>query len=428
MGSWWNIKIGKADAPIWGKNYVSDQLMLIFRDDDRVVSGPDSMTYAAPAGVLRDRLSLQGFSSERVRDLAIELFSEEDDDGDDPRNAWSEGWESFPTAASVVDAMVSREGQSVAAGLPRLRENPRDSFIYDRWEYLKECYDDPRFALSLALLRARASTVVRLDLSHLVSGGYLALDESPHRDARSRLAEAVAASGPVIVITEGSSDTRWLRRSLEIAAPSIAHLFKFLDFDTFRAPGGTDRVLALTKGMASADVMNRIVSVLDNDTAGREAARQLNDMKLPDRVSVVTLPDVQYATQYPVLGPEGIGIADVNGRAAPIELMFGVEVLRQKDGGLYPVRWYSFIESQSAYQGRLSDAHKREVGQRIDAALSCAAGDAAGKQIRDGCERLSKMLIDAASPLTHLPASEKSALSSWWRDDDLRKARIAIKP
>ena len=59
------------------------------------------------------------------------------------------------------------------------------------------------------------------------------------------------------------------------------HLFEFLDFAEYRAPGGTDRVVSLTKGMATAGVMNRIVAVLDNDTAGRVAADQLADLAFP---------------------------------------------------------------------------------------------------------------------------------------------------
>ncbi|KQY61438.1 hypothetical protein [Nocardioides sp. Root140] len=424
MGSWWNIKIGRADAPIWGKNYVSDQLMLVFRDDDRVAIDADSMVYATPAGVLRERLALQGLSSQRVRDLAVQLFDE--DDEDDDRNSWPEGWDTFPTASSIVAAMTSRRGQAAAAGLPPLRRDPAMSFLYDKWQYLKECYDDPRFALSLALLSTRSSTVVKLDLSDLVVSGYMASNEHPHRDARTRLADSVAASGPVIVITEGASDSRWLRRSLEIAAPSVAHVFKFLDFDSYRAPGGTDRVVSLTKGMVSADVMNRIIAVVDNDTAGRAAARQLAGLELPGRVVVVTLPTVPYAARYPVLGPEGAGLTDVNGRAASIEFMFGIDMLLQDDETLYPVRWHSFMESENAYQGRLSEAHKREVGRRLDQVLAPAAEGVVSLQISEGCARLSKMLIDAAGPLSHLPASERSALSSWWRNDDLRNVRLIL--
>jgi hypothetical protein len=134
---------------------------------------------------------------------------------------------------------------------------------------LRKSFDDPRFALSLALTNTRAATMVTLDLTDLVLGGRMKADDLPHRDARTRMGAAVAASGPVIVIAEGASDARWLRRSLEIAAPAAAHLFESLDLAEYRAPGGTDRVVSLTKGMAAAGVMNPIVAVLDNDTAGR---------------------------------------------------------------------------------------------------------------------------------------------------------------
>ena len=42
------------------------------------------------------------------------------------------------------------------------------------------------------------------------------------------MATAVAASGPIIVITEGSTDARWLRHALRLAAPDTEHLFEFL--------------------------------------------------------------------------------------------------------------------------------------------------------------------------------------------------------
>lgn len=424
VGSWWNIKIGEARVPIWGKSYVPDQLMLVFGDKDRVAVA-ESLIYAAPASVLRDRLTLQGFSSRRVRDLAIELFAEEEDI--DPRDSWVGGRVHFPTPASIVDAMTTRRGQTIAAGVPPRHRAHLENFIFERWGYLKECYDDPRFALALSLIRTHSSTIVRLDLSDLLAGGYLSSDEYPHLDARTRLAESVAASGPIIVITEGSSDARWLARALEVAAPSVATYFKFLDFDTARAPGGTDRVVALTKGMVGAGVMNRIVAVLDNDAAGHAAAHQLRRLQLPDRVSVVTLPDVDYAAHYPTLGPEGMAWSDVNGRAVSIEFMFGAKVL-QPSGASHPVRWHSYIDSAKAYQGRLSDQDKRIIAERINEALFPSDDSPVPAHVEDQCRRLSSMLIGAAQTPEHLPASERSTLAAWWRDADLREARVSFSP
>lgn len=450
MGSWWEVRVGQRTAPVFGKNFVSDQLMLLFTDADRFVdnvkrralqdferqprrhaddSGDDESVswhaglvgYSATAGALRARLELQGFSSKRVLALCNayfddELSSQESDDWRiDLRDSWPEGQSSYPDGAAIAQALASRRGQAAAAIPSFILTDPEQRFLSHQWDSLRESFDDPRFALALALTNTRAATTVMLDLTDLVLGGWMDLDDLPHHDARTRLAATIAASGPVVVITEGASDARWLRRALEIAAPAAAHLFEFLDFAEYRAPGGTDRVVSLTKGMAAAKVMNRIIAVLDNDTAGHVAARQLTDLAFPTRITVTTLPDVPYATHYPTLGPEGSTDANVNGRAASIEFMFGDNLLRDADGTLFHVRWESFIKSASEYQGRLDDSHKKLVGHRIDIALEQDGPGAVTEQVLDGCGRLAEMLLTAADPPPHVPASEFSDLTPTWR-------------
>ncbi|MEU3847509.1 hypothetical protein AB0E44_11040 [Micrococcus terreus] len=382
------------------------------------------MRYSTTAGVLRTRLELQGFSSEWVCALSGAFFDEQEYDGN-PRDSWPAERSLYPDGAAITAALAAPRGQAAGAGMePELRHQPEDHFLHVRWMWLREAFDDPRFALSLSLSRTPEATVVTLDLTDLVIGGWLTHDEMPHRDARSRMSTAVAASGPVIVIAEGTSDARWLRRSLEIAAPEVAHFFQFLDFAGFRAPGGTDRVVALTKGMAAAGVMNRIVAVLDNDTAGQAAARQLADLDLPSRFAVVNLPAVPYADQYPTLGPEGLAIADVNGRAASIEFMFGDEILRDTDGSLFPVRWQSFIEVVGEYQGRVDSKRKVEIGARIDRSLADAGSELISGQVLEGCRRLTSMLLVAADPPRRVPASEGSSLSGMWRRDPFCEMKI----
>jgi hypothetical protein len=117
---------------------------------------------------------------------------------------------------------------------------------------LRKSFDEPRFALSLALTNTRAATMVTLDLTDLVLGGWMKADDLPHRDARTRMGAAVAASGSVIVIAEGASDARWLRRRWRSQHPLPRTCSS-----------------SLTKGMAAAGVMTRIVAVLDHDIAGR---------------------------------------------------------------------------------------------------------------------------------------------------------------
>lgn len=450
MGAWWQFEIGTRRAPVSGKNSLPDPLMLVFRDDDRFVDavrreqlaelarfaddGRETdmplawsrglMGYSATAGTLRSRLALQGFSSERVLSLCTAFFDEElagnREEGDtDPRDTWPEGRIAYPDGAAVTSALATHRGQE-AATTPRFRSNTREQqFLYDMWESLRESFDDPRFALALSLANARPNTTVTLDLTDLVLGRYMDVDDRPHADARTRMTTAVSASGQVIVITEGISDSRWLRRALELTAPGTARLFEFLDFAEYQAPGGTDRVVSLTKGMAAAGVMNRVVAVLDNDTAGRVSAQQLENLKLPTRFAVVRLPHVPYATQYPTLGPGGPALANVNGRAASMEFMFGDDVLRDDtDGALFPIRWQSYIEAAGDYQGRLSRLDKASVGQRLERALEGSSGPVP-EQVLDGCRRLSAMLLAAAKPPPFIPASEFSDLTASWRNSQV---------
>lgn len=426
--------------------------MMVFTDEDIVVNGPNIelldqnessepsveswsesesdvrhtrlFHYTAPAGTIRSRLELQGFSTTWVHKLS-HAFIQEGYENEDPFEFWPEGATSYPDAASVVRALTSRRGLSAVCKGEFPRVSSETQFLHDWWEALREAFDDPRFALALSLARTRATTRVTVDLSDLLLGGWLEPTELPHQAARARLSTAIAADGPVIVVVEGSSDARWLKRALELTAPQVSHCFEFLDFHQHNPPGGADRVVSLTKGMAAAGVMNRVVAVLDNDTAGREAAQQLVGSKLPDRFSVATLPDVAYARRYPTLGPDGLGVSDVNGRAVSIEFMFGDQMLRAEDGSQFPVRWQSFIEKARNYQGRLTGSDKKIVGKRIDSTFKQKDGRRIPNEVLQGCRRLSEMLINAAHLPERLPVSEASVLTATWIGDPFVELQIS---
>ena len=88
-------------------------------------------------------------------------------------------------------------------------------------------------------------------------------------------------------------------------------------------------------------------------------------------------------------------------------------VCRDEDGRLFPVRWQSYVQALAEYQGRLDNAHKSAVAQRIDQALQGPGQIDA--EVLDGCRRLATALIAAAEPPRHLPASEFAEVSSEWR-------------
>lgn len=264
-----------------------------------------------------------------------------------------------------------------------------------------------RFELALKLRRARNATAMVLDMTDLLLGGYLEIDELPHRTARQRYSQEVVSSGPVIVVTEGRTDARWLRTALGLAAPELEGAFSFLDFEGTSAPGGVDRIVSLTRGMAAAGVMNRVIAVLDNDAAGRAAKLQLRRSGLPGHITIVRLPDIDYARSYPTLGPQGDHPADINGHAVTIEFMFGPTLLSSTSGaGPIPVRWGGYNASVQAYQGSIDE--KAVVGARIDHALAVGAIDALDPLAAAGCRRMVTMLVQGAAAASPSMASQHS--------------------
>jgi hypothetical protein len=110
----------------------------------------------------------------------------------------------------------------------------------------------------------------------------------------------------------------------------------------------------MVKTLAGAGIANRVIAVLDNDAAAEAAMRtQLKDVSLPTRFRVLRHPRIELAADYPAVGPDGITLTDVNGRAASIELYLGRDVLTGEDGILVPIQWKGYEESLRKYQGEI---------------------------------------------------------------------------
>ena len=104
MGTWWELRIGRQALPVFGKNHVPDDLMMVFTAEDRFVDNdrlleyrayeedisrnPDlalndrrysweshMVEYRATVATLRARLELQGFGAALVRQLVGAYFA-----------------------------------------------------------------------------------------------------------------------------------------------------------------------------------------------------------------------------------------------------------------------------------------------------------------------------------------------------------------
>jgi hypothetical protein len=221
---------------------------------------------------------------------------------------------------------------------------------------------DPRLVLRAALSVCRPDDEVILDFDDLVTGGYVNDDNSLWELSRE----------PIIIVTEGKSDSKLLGRSLEVLFPEIKEFVTFIDFETANARGGIDELVQFARMVVGCGIKNRLIVLFDNDTAGVDALHRLKENRLPANVFAMTLPSREFAKTYPTLGPDGEQLADINGRACALELYLGADAL-EEDGKLSPVRWTGFNERMQMYQGQVSN--KGAIQKRFEAKLDAVRAD-----------------------------------------------------
>src|SRR6185369_10421603 len=97
--------------------------------------------------------------------------------------------------------------------------------------------------------------------------GYFEAADPIVGDARAAAAAEARAVEKILVLTEGSSDTRILRETLDVLFPHVKEFLSFLDYDQFAVAGGAGNLLNLLRGFAGAGVSNRVLALFDNDAA-----------------------------------------------------------------------------------------------------------------------------------------------------------------
>jgi HEPN/Toprim N-terminal domain 1 len=154
----------------------------------------------------------------------------------------------------------------------------------------------------------------------------------------------------VLIATEGASDARIIRRSLDVLRPDVADFFNFVDVDERHHFWGTGNLTRFAEGLLRIDVLNQVLFVFDNDAEGVDAFRKLEKLKLPGNMRAMLLPDLEEFRAFATRGPEGVCDSDINGRAAAIECYLDVRLDQ------YPapqVTWSNFKKDIDVWHGVL---------------------------------------------------------------------------
>lgn len=158
MGSYWTLSAGGRQLLV-GKNHVPDKVMWLFTTQDRVVdrakliayeTSSDVETYeqsdASPSlilsyrttvGALRERLALQGFSTERVTRHASALIQSELEDDDGILFAgWREAAHKLGDARSQLKAAIRNARRLSGWSRLNFTSDPELQYLDSTWTSL----------------------------------------------------------------------------------------------------------------------------------------------------------------------------------------------------------------------------------------------------------------------------------------------------
>jgi hypothetical protein len=351
-------------------------------DNDEIADGPmenddirKEVVYEVLVAAANHRLDIMGFTIERCRReyeqiRLAELQSyregavEDEESSDSPDTFYADEVEKFTrlTFDNYVAAFTCVFEQQLhwynLAAETRTTIDATTSYILDgdnyEWPFSGFFCQDIRMYLRMALSVAPPDMMLRQDVSALIESGYLQENDTVRANAVRLLIERYPENAPRIILTEGSSDAEILNKALAILFPHLVGYYSFFDFHGSRAAGGATELIKVVKAFAAAGIANRVIAVLDNDTAAHEARRALKEVQLPSNLVVMHYPSRKWLEKYPTLGPTGKVLSDINGKAASIELYLGFDILTIGEE-LCPVQWAGYSHSLDAYQGELLD-------------------------------------------------------------------------
>ncbi len=357
MGSYAGLNIKKKEILCWKNGLASFVRKLFTKEDLLDLTGEEAAATSQELGLgysedyfdttrliigvsdvktIRQRLLICGFSLEYAKQIFNEVV---------------EKAESFFEDAAVDMKEYYREELSKIKNTVNLSRK-LNKISYDRWnDGISDYIDD--WALFLSYIynySLQDEDEVVLDLTELINGGWLDDDSDFSKKDFILLKDAIISDLPII-LTEGVTDRNILSKAFKIFYPELVHYIKFLNQD-FKPEGGAAGILKMARSFASAGISNRILVILDNDTAAMSTIKTFGN-RYPCNIKVTTYPYNINLKEYPTIGPQGETRMDVNGLAGSIEMYTGSKALTDEAGAIEKIQWTGYIENVKQYQGSL---------------------------------------------------------------------------
>jgi hypothetical protein len=344
----------------WGKNYSFTDHSNLFRPSD-VCDIPyyyaDDVIEMKPGlsrklGAIARRLDLLGYSAARLPARYAELV----DAMPDYYNDVPLSFEQFAAIMKAVDlpkAFKTLEAGDYDLGKyvsryifeePEIRKllPPGITIDQDAGTFFENF--DPYLTLRLlAMNPTNSDRLVQWRYADVVEGGWV---------ERGEVVKPLPDTSKILIVTEGSSDSFIIQRTLAGLYPDIADFFHFVDMEEHYPFTGAGNLFRFCQGLASIRIENKVLVVFDNDAAGIEKFDQVRRLKRPSAMHVCRLPDHPDFSSVLTAGPNGLTKADINGAAVAIECFLD---LRPMENRPHLIRWTSYNRDLERYQGEIED-------------------------------------------------------------------------
>lgn len=318
--------LNKRNEVFWGDAYINEE-------------GSESIkAFCSKSGICKERLELFGASYEKAKsdfELALQKIKD-----DEIYNFHSNENITFELYLENIKSIINSKKKTYD-------NNYYDNFI----DYLQENeflieYQSIELGLWSILSVVEPNSEVEYNLTDIINGGWV-----------SKVRETVKTE-KIIVLTEGKTDTEFLKICLKNFFPHLEGFYHFMNFENSRYEANASRLVHTIKSFVGSGINNLIVALFDNDSAAKKEIKNLRNVKLPSNIKISQYPPIEWAKNYPTIGPNGIQYMDINSFAGSIEMYLGQDCLKEKNDFI-PIQWTGYIESIGQYQGVINK--KEEV-------------------------------------------------------------------
>lgn len=357
MGSYITLGVGELELD-WGKNFSFRDYSKLFLPSDKkeisyyyadneIVLKPG---YSKPLSKVKARLELLGYSLSNLTDHFLNHNDNYPSYLEQPEISL-ETLLSIFSKISIKDYKNKLEDEDYDLG-EFVIEN---IFNNDVFAELKDHVDikdkdigayfenlDPLITIRL-LMENPDNSEVNLEwrTQDLIEGGWTNDEE---------IYVGVEESDRFLIVTEGSSDTFIIKKCLELLKPDILDFFAFVDMEENYPFTGTGNLYKFCQGLSSIRIQNKTLVIFDNDTEGTDKFNKVKNLKLPNHMKTMKLPEHEDFRNFITTGPTGEAKEDINGRAVSIEcfldLNYGIDSAPK-------IRWTNYIKESDSYQGSL---------------------------------------------------------------------------